>query len=191
MKIYTKSGDKGKTSLLSGKRVAKNHLRLSAYGEADQLNSTIGILCSYCENQNETKEFCGDLRQIQNKTFDLGSLLASDQETWKKFGLKKIESNDILLLEKKIDEMDKELPKLSNFILPGGGIASSYAHLARTTTRKVEREMISLIEAGFEDDVEENMIIWINRLSDYFFVLARFLCLKTKNKEVIWGEAKD
>ena len=163
-KIYTKTGDTGKTSLLGGQRVEKFHNRIEAYGTVDELNSFIGLLI--CETNNAN--IINSLLNIQNKLFNAGSKLAVEGKI--SFQIPEIIEDDIEFLEKKIDEMNEELPELKNFILPGGNRASSLAHVCRTVCRRAERRTLSIPD-------ESNMIIlkYLNRLSDYFFVLSRKL----------------
>lgn len=174
-KIYTKTGDDGTTGLLSGVRVKKSDLRLEAYGQVDHLNSTVGVLITSINDEN----IKNTLIEIQNKLFNLGSLLACPAEDIDKFKLKKIELDFISMLESKIDEMESDLPELKNFILPGGSLGSSYAHLCRTQARNVERRMIDL-------ELAENSLEFINRLSDYFFSLARYINKINGVDEIIW-----
>lgn len=174
-KIYTKTGDDGTTGLLSGKRVSKSDARLEAYGQVDHLNSLIGVLISEL-SLKETKE---DLLLVQNKLFNLGSLLACPAEDIEKFKLKTIEEETVSLLEIRIDSMEEELEPLKNFILPGGSKEASYAHVCRTQTRNVERRLVDI-------ELPKNSAEFINRLSDYFFSLARFLNKKASQKEIIW-----
>ncbi len=178
-KIYTKTGDDGTTGLLSGDRVKKSNIRLKTYGELDHLNSVVGSLVQVVDE--EKSEF---LIQIQNRLFDLGSLLACDVDSREKYKLKNISLNDIQELELKIDSHTEKLPALKNFILPGGSEAASRAHLCRTQTRNVERLMVEL-----KDEVNElpvNSIEFINRLSDFFFSLGRMINFEANKKEIEW-----
>jgi cob(I)alamin adenosyltransferase len=179
-KIYTKTGDDGTTGLLSGDRVKKSNIRLKTYGELDHLNSMVGSLVQLVDEKN-TKV----LIQIQNRIFDLGSLLACDAESRDKFKLKNIASEDITELESIIDEYTLKLPPLKNFILPGGSEAASRAHLCRTQTRNVERLMVELNDDAGELPI--NSIEFINRLSDFFFSLARMINFEANKKEIEWS----
>ncbi len=166
MKVYTKTGDKGQTSLLSGERVPKHHLRIEAYGTVDELNSFIGLLREY-EIGDNNKDV---LFKVQNLLFDLGAGLAVEKNKDKFATMKKVSSNDIELLESEIDKMNEELPALTSFILPGGSKAVATSHICRTICRRAERLCTNLAE---KTEVEELTIKYLNRLSDYLFVLAR------------------
>lgn len=181
IKIYTKTGDKGTTSLVSGKRVSKSDLRLDAYGSIDELNSVIGVLT----NALDAYGFQGVdrfLRRTQNHLFNIGSQLANtDTEIAQK--LPTITDEQIIAIETEIDEMTKDLPELKNFILPGGSSVSAHAHVARTVCRRAERDCCRLSE---QDTIPETIIPYINRLSDYLFVLARFFNFKLGVQDVTW-----
>jgi cob(I)alamin adenosyltransferase len=177
-KIYTKTGDKGETSLIGGKRVPKYHLRIEAYGTVDELNSFVGLI----RDHDISPHYKNILLQIQECLFIAESLLAKD-ETDKVIQLPCLKESDISLLETEIDIMNDELPQLSNFILPGGGKAASYAHVARCVCRRAERIIIELSE---KMPVQEIIIRYFNRLSDYFFVLARKLAQDTGAGDIIW-----
>lgn len=177
MKIYTKTGDKGETSLLGGTRVSKSDLRVELYGEIDELNSFIGSLQVLVNNDL--------LKSVQNNLFNLGSFLACEQENWDKFKLTKVSENLVDILEQAMDKMNSILPELKNFILPGGSEGASRSHLCRTITRRVERKLVqfSKIKGTI---IPENSIKLMNRLSDYFFVYSRYLNYESNIKEVIW-----
>ena len=182
MKIYTKSGDKGRTSLASGKRVSKSDLRLEAYGTADELNSFVGWLRALLDKQK------GDWREgvdaqlawVQNRLFDLGAILAGAQMS--------MAEGSVNQLEEWIDQMQEQLPELRAFILPGGGQMVAACHVCRTVTRRLERAMVVLEETKIEggEGVGEEVMIFVNRLSDYCFVLARFVALKEEIELPIW-----
>ncbi len=179
MKIYTKSGDKGETGLLGGKRTSKSSERIHTYGEVDELNSFIGLLISKSKlkKQNEL------MTKVQVTLFDLGSLLACDTDDWDKYKLKKIPASLVLELEKNIDEMTLQLPALKNFILPGGEEASSLAHVTRTIARRVERQLIKYsLDSGVD---VENSLELLNRLSDYFFTFARFVNFSEGKDDIV------
>jgi len=165
MKIYTKTGDDGKTSLIGGERVQKNHPRIEAYGTVDELNSFIGILRAQ-EIDTHSKDF---LINIQNNLFTICSLLAADSEKTEK-KLPQINQEDVSNLEKEIDVMNEKLPEIHSFVLPGGNQIVSYSHIARTVCRRAERTIIKLSE---EMPVNNIIIKYLNRLSDFLFVLAR------------------
>jgi len=178
MKIYTKTGDKGKTSFLDGKRVSKSHYRLEVYGTIDELNSYLGLIRSY----ESTKDYTSVLLTIQEKLFTIGSLLAV-QEDPTKFNLPEIIDTDITFLEGFIDSMEEDLPKMRNFILPGGDVVVSHIHIARCICRRSERLAIGLNE---KDSVEDNILVYLNRLSDYLFVLARRISNDLGAEEIPW-----
>ncbi len=180
MKIYTKTGDKGKTALLSGQRVTKNHPMIEAYGTVDECNSTIGAAQSFLEQPSK------QLQTIQETLFDIGAALslplsqATDaQKQWirQEFG------DEIELLEEWIDEMDKELPQLKHFILPGGHPAASLIHMARTFCRRAERLVTPFLE---KKEINESILIYLNRLSDYLFTKARMTNQQMKTPETEW-----
>lgn len=178
MKIYTKTGDKGTTALLGGTRVSKGHLRLEAYGTVDELNAHIGLL-----RDQEVNSVRRDiLKTIQDRLFTIGSNLATAPGK----ELQKIPSlleEDVTLLEKAIDEMEQDLPELKFFILPGGHQSVSFCHIARTVCRRCERNVVLLAEG---EDVAEIIIIYLNRLSDFLFVLGRKMAQELKAPEVSW-----
>jgi len=165
MKIYTKTGDKGLTSLIDGTRVPKHHLRIESYGTVDELNSYIGLI----RDQDIAAKHKDILKEIQDRLFTIGSSLASDPET-SKMKIPDLHTADIELLEKQIDLMDSELPALRHFILPGGSNAVSFCHIARCVCRRAERLSVHLSEDSFVDD---KVVVYLNRLSDYLFTLAR------------------
>jgi len=182
-KIYTKTGDEGKTSLVSGNRTFKSDLRIDLYGELDELNSRIGY--SYAllpEGMTEIKNF---LHVIQSALFDLGSNMACEFENREKFNLPQLTEDLITQIEKEIDGMDKDLEPLKNFILPGGTAASASIHLARTGSRNVERKLVHY-EHVTKEVLPPLSIIFLNRLSDYFFVLARYVNKKMNGPEILW-----
>jgi cob(I)alamin adenosyltransferase len=182
MKIYTKTGDKGDTALLGGARVSKADLRIYAYGTVDELNSYVGLLKDQEVNKNKSEL----LYQIQNNLFSIGSLLAA--QPGKKFSyLPEIKEEDVLILEREMDEMNKILPEMKNFILPGGGQAVSFCHIARCVCRRAEREVVNLSN---QEPVEKNLIIYLNRLSDYLFVLSRMMAKELGSEEIIWKGRK-
>lgn len=177
MKVYTKTGDKGQTSLIGGVRVAKNHSRIDAYGTIDELNSFIGLVRDYTRDtaQNDL------LYKIQNTLFVIGSNLASVPEA--KMEIPNLQDQEITELETAIDNMEEHLEPLKNFILPGGHPAVSHAHVARCVCRRAERLCVSVSEL---EDIDASIIPYLNRLSDYLFVLGRFLAKEREVAEVIW-----
>jgi cob(I)alamin adenosyltransferase len=177
-KIYTKTGDKGETSLIGGKRVPKYHERIEAYGTVDELNSYIGLIRDLDIGEH-SKEI---LTEIQDRLFTAESLLAEDTETSTRI-LPQLFEKDILLLEQEIDEMNKHLPALTSFILPGGDPLVSHCHIARCICRRAERISIRLSE---QYSVSELVVKYLNRLSDYLFVLARNVAYNKGVKEIVW-----
>jgi len=183
MKIYTKTGDSGKTSLLGGSRVAKYHLRIEAYGTVDELNSHVGLLRSYAIGDELTKV----LVAIQDHLFTIGSQLASEPGE-RKFPIPELKQDHIHFLEQHIDQMDETLPPMRNFVLPGGHLAVAQAHVARCVCRRAERIVLHLKD---ESDVPEPIPIYLNRLSDFLFVLSRKIALDLKVNETPWIPKKD
>lgn len=178
MKIYTKKGDKGQTSLFGGSRVPKNNLRIEAYGTVDELNSHIGLLRDSKVSEEDKK----DLIEIQDRLFTLGSILAADPKK-SNLQLPPLKSKDVTYLERQMDEMDKLLPEMKTFVLPGGDYTASNCHIARCVCRRAERCVIALTEY---EEVDEIILQYLNRLSDYLFVLARKIMLENKGEEVPW-----
>ncbi len=185
MKIYTKTGDQGKTSLYGGTRVKKSNLRIDAYGTVDELNSYIGLV----KDQLEDKEVIKDLLRIQNKLFALGAMLATplDKEKLKdgsdRLKIEKIEATEIQYLESKMDMMNESLDPMTHFILPGGHTIVSFCHISRCVCRRAERIAVELADS---EEINPYIIIYLNRLSDYLFVLARKLTKDYKVKEIPW-----
>ncbi|MVM37738.1 cob(I)yrinic acid a,c-diamide adenosyltransferase [Spirosoma sp. HMF3257] len=179
MKIYTKTGDKGQTALIGGRRVSKADLRIDAYGTVDELNSWIGLVRDQPVNEVRKEE----LKEIQDRLFTVGAELASDPEKVVKRAIPVIIEADVLRLEQAMDAMDAELPELRAFVLPGGNQSVSFCHLARTVCRRAERLVISLTE---ESPVDELVIQYLNRLSDYLFVLSRKMAQELNAEEVAW-----
>jgi len=165
MKIYTKTGDKGYTSLIGGTRVPKHHLRIESYGTVDELNSYIGLI----RDQDIAAHDKQMLKEVQDRLFTIGSSLASDPEKSKMI-IPDLHEGDIELLEKEMDAINEQLPELRHFILPGGNNAISFCHIARCVCRRAERLSVHLAE---ESRVDEKVNIYLNRLSDYLFTLAR------------------
>lgn len=179
-KIYTKTGDLGKTSLIGGTKVAKSHIRIEAYGTVDELNSFIGLLSDHLTVQ-QIKEL---LKEIQDRLFTIGSSLACDPEKDIKMKIPDLKEEDIRLLEKEMDKMNEVLPEMKNFILPGGHPAVSTAHICRCVCRRTERLCVSLREHN--DFIDPIIIKYLNRLSDYLFVLARYIAHTLHVDEVAW-----
>ncbi|MCD8193843.1 MAG: cob(I)yrinic acid a,c-diamide adenosyltransferase [Tannerellaceae bacterium] len=177
--VYTGTGDQGKTSLVGGQRVSKTDQRIESYGTVDELNSFIGLLRDMLTDPAD-RDF---LLFIQHKLFTIGSYLATDQETTELKIESKVTPESILRLEKEIDRIDAELPRIKSFILPGGAPSASQAHICRTVCRRAERGIYRLAAVS---TVEEPVLVFMNRLSDYLFVLARKECIKCNGEEIIW-----
>jgi cob(I)alamin adenosyltransferase len=165
MKIYTKTGDKGLTSLIGGTRVPKHHLRIESYGTVDELNSYIGLI----RDQDISAHDKEILKHIQDRLFTIGASLAADPER-SKMVIPDLHVTDIELLEREMDTMDQQLPPLKYFILPGGSNTISFCHIARCVCRRAERISVHLAE---ESEVDEKVNVYLNRLSDYLFTLGR------------------
>lgn len=179
-KVYTKTGDKGYTSLLGGTKVLKNNLRIEAYGTIDELNSFVGLLTDHLHS-DESKfiHTCAQLSAVQNILFKIGSIISKDPIKDIGFELPSINEEYIDGLEKWIDNMDSNLEELKNFIIPGGHIFISTAHVCRTICRRAER--LCVLES-----IPNEILIYLNRLSDYFFVLARYIAWKLNIPEKVW-----
>lgn len=185
MKIYTKTGDEGMTSLFGGTRVPKHHLRIESYGTLDELNSYIGLL----RDQEMEAHYKDVLNEIQDRLFTLGAILATppEKETLKngqpRLSIDLISENDCLFLENEIDAMDNSLPQMTHFVLPGGHTTVSYCHIARCVCRRAERLATHLNEI---EPIDGFVLKYLNRLSDYLFVLARKLTFDLKAEEIKW-----
>ena len=184
MKVYTKTGDKGTTLLIGGTRVPKHHIRIDAYGTVDELNAHIGLL-----RDSVPEQYIKELITIQNKLFTLGSFLALDKAKEKlangkdRLSIPKLTTTDISYLEQKIDKMEETLPPMTSFILPGGHKTVSICHICRTVCRSAERKTTQLNEA---EKIDEILLKFLNRLSDYLFVLARKLSIDLQASEIPW-----
>ena len=180
MKIYTKTGDRGTTSLFGGKRVEKNSVRIQAYGVVDELNSLIGlILADFADYSSQ--DVGKKLLRIQSELFVLGADLATPLNV--KVKIPRITKSYVTRLEREIDKWTKTLPQLKNFILPGGGKVGSKLHLARTIARRAER---SIVDLASEEKINTYAQIYINRLSDWLFTLARYINMLEKVSEISW-----
>jgi cob(I)alamin adenosyltransferase len=178
MKIYTKKGDKGETSLIGGKRVPKYALRIETYGTVDELNSYIGLI----RDQQVNEEHANRLLEIQDRLFTIGAILASDPSS--KMKIPALHDVDIAFLEESIDHMEAELEPMKSFVLPGGHTTVSFCHIARCVCRRAER---LVIELSHTEEIEENVIAYMNRLSDFLFVLSRKLSVELNAKEIPWS----
>ena len=180
MKIYTKTGDKGKSSLFGGKRVSKDDKRLEAYGTIDELNSLIGVAVA----ESGRKEIKNILQEIQNELFIVGSDLATPlDKKIKNFNLPRVTSEFTKQLEEQIDDLNSKIPELKSFILPGGTKVSSVIHLSRTICRRAERRVVTLSK---NEKINNQIIIYLNRLSDFLFVLARFENFINDTHDINW-----
>ena len=180
IKIYTKTGDLGSTSLIGGTKVPKSHIRIDSYGTVDELNSFIGLLSDQItDTRGKTM-----LKEIQDRLFTIGSSLACDPEKETKMEIPDLKEADITLLEHEIDWMNEVLPVMKNFILPGGHVAVSTAHIARCVCRRAERGCVNMQQQGMF--VEPLVIKYLNRLSDYLFVLARYIAHLLNVAEIPW-----
>jgi cob(I)alamin adenosyltransferase len=188
-KVYTRTGDKGETGLVSGNRTSKSDIRIDLYGELDELNSRVGVSTSLLSGDFEFQQIVPFLHHIQSAIFDLGSNLACEIENRAKYNLPQISDEFIQDIELEIDKLDSELEPLKNFILPGGTIAASSLHLCRTNARSVERKTI-LYYTTTNEELPQNTVIFLNRLSDYFFVLARYVNKVKKTDEINWKPRK-
>lgn len=180
MKIYTKTGDKGTTSLVGGSRIGKDDIRLESYGTVDELNSFMGLLYDSIDD-SELKE---QIDKIQSTLFNAGSQLASLPDDIEKYHIPVIKEEDVTMLEESIDKMQDDLPALRLFVLPGGLTSNSIAHICRSICRRGERRVISLQNSGAEG--LELVVKYLNRLSDYLFTVARYLSVKNTAKERTW-----
>ena len=180
-KIYTKTGDEGTTGLFGGRRISKSHLRIDSYGTTDELNAYIGLV----RDNVQDKAVRDMLKSVQDRLFTIGAILASDPE--KELPSPDLHESDIETLEQAMDEMDQELPALRNFILPGGHTLVSFCHIARTVCRRAERLVVALAET---EKVPAVIMKYLNRLSDYLFILSRKLAKDLNVDEVTWHARK-
>ncbi len=188
-KVYTKTGDAGETGLVSGNRTLKSDLRIELYGELDELNSRIGLACSLLGSELKFIQVINFLHHIQSAIFDLGSNLACEVDNREKYNLPQISNEFIQDIELEIDKLDSELEPLKNFILPGGSIVSSSIHLCRTNARSVERKLVHYFNYT-KEELPANSIVFLNRLSDYLFVLSRHTNKIMGNEEITWKPRK-
>ncbi|WP_396188244.1 cob(I)yrinic acid a,c-diamide adenosyltransferase [Flavobacterium sp.] len=190
MKVYTKTGDKGTTSLFGGARVPKHHLRIESYGTIDELNSYIGLI----RDQDINPFYKTILMEIQDRLFTVGAIMATPPEKevlkngQQRLNINRISEKDVNLLEVQIDAMDAELPPMTHFVLPGGHSTVSYCHITRCVCRRAERLATHLNE---EEPIDEAVLTYLNRLSDYLFVLARKLSHDLNAEEIKWIPRKE
>lgn len=180
-KIYTKTGDRGETSLIGGTKVPKSHLRIESYGTVDELNSWIGLVNDQLTDARSKQT----LKEIQDRLFTIGSSLACDPEKEPRMKIPDLKENDILFLEQEIDAMNEVLPEMKSFILPGGHVAVSNAHIARCVCRRCERICVHMHEENMF--IDQLVIKYLNRLSDYLFVLARYAGHLLGVEEIKWA----
>lgn len=184
-RIYTKTGDAGETGLVSGTRISKSDPRIDLYGELDDFNSRLGFATSFIEKENSLKATVDFLHHIQSAVFDLGSNLACEAGRRAEYKLPQIPESFIQEIEHEIDRLDSELTPLKNFILPGGSTAAAAFHIARTGARNVERMIIGYHKAT-KEDLPVHAVIFLNRTSDYLFVLARYMNKVQDGSERNW-----
>jgi len=190
MKVYTKTGDKGTTALFGGTRVPKHHIRIESYGTVDELNSYIGLI----RDQEINQLYKNVLIEIQDRLFTVGAVLATDPEKAilkngkERLNIPKISEADMALLENEIDRMEEALPPMTHFVLPGGHTTVSFCHIARCVCRRAERLSVQLNEV---EPIDESVLMYLNRLSDYLFVLARKLTFDLGAEEVKWIPRKE
>ncbi len=186
-RIYTRTGDKGTTALVGGKRVPKDSLRLEAYGTVDELNSIVGIVRTYVPTYRERlggefQWYSEMLRRLQNELFDVGSELATPPDGEYE-GMHKMGEGEVKLLEQEMDRMESELETLKSFTLPGGGVLNAFLHQARTVCRRAERVCWALSR---EEQINPQLIVYINRLSDHLFVQSRWIAKRAGEPEFLW-----
>lgn len=179
-KVYTRTGDAGMTSLVSGNRVSKDDIRVEAYGTVDELNSNIGVLLH--STKLDEQDIVALLRKAQNKLFNIGAYLANDRDDATLYGLSQ---DDVTALEKTMDRMNEQLPPMTGFVLPGGTRLSAQADRCRTITRRAERRVVTLARQAH---VEPLVLEYLNRLSDFFFVFARFNNISNQVEEIYWDK---
>ncbi len=188
-KVYTKAGDKGETSLAQGKRIFKDHPRVNAYGTIDELNSLVGIVrCFNLKKSDSVRrdKFESILQTIQQRLFDVGSILATDPTSDRK-NLPALTEQNVTWLEEVIDAMNEELSPLNSFVLPGGSPVNAFLHQCRTVCRRAEREIVTLSR---EEEIESNLIAYVNRLSDALFVFSRWTASTMNEDEFLWEPGK-
>ena len=178
--VYTKTGDKGTTGLIGGTRVPKSHIRLESYGTVDELNSNLGLLMTYLTNEND-RNF---ILAVQHKLFSIGSHLATDQEKVQLKEVSIIFPEDVEAIEQEIDKNDEILPQMHAFVIPGGSRGASICHICRTVCRRAERRILALSETC---TISADLLAYVNRLSDYLFVLARKINFEEGNSEIFWN----
>ena len=183
-KVYTRTGDKGMTSLVGGLRISKTDSRLEAYGTTDELSSHLGLLCAMMANDgNKLEEERRLLIRCQNNLFIIGSYLAIDQTQTPLYDFAKLPQGETTLLEERIDSLMAALPEKQGFVLPGGTVSAAQCHVCRTVCRRAERRILELAQHAY---VGEEIVEYVNRLSDYLFVLAKIINFNAGQREIIW-----
>ena len=180
--VYTKTGDKGTTGLIGGTRVPKTHIRLEAYGTVDELNSNLGLLATYLMDEH----YLNFVQSVQDKLFAIGSHLATDQEKVQLNDVSIITPAEVEAIEREIDAADEILPPLHSFIIPGGSRGSAVCHVCRTVCRRAERRILALSESC---TISADLLAYINRLSDYLFVLSRKMNFNEGKDEIFWNNS--
>lgn len=180
--VYTKTGDKGSTGLVGGTRVPKTHIRLEAYGTVDELNAHLGLLVTYLTEERDVNFILA----VQNKLFSIGSHLATDQEKVKLYDVSIIKDADVENIEHEIDAADELLPQLHSFVIPGGSRGAAICHICRTICRRAERRILTLSESY---TISPELLAYVNRLSDYLFVLSRKINFNDGNEEIFWNNS--
>ena len=183
--LYTRTGDKGETSLLSGSRLLKSDVRIDLYGNFDALNSHIGFFVSLLKKELKEESLEALLFKLQNTIFNIGSLLACESEKWKTYKLAGVPDGLILEIEKMLDLMDDQMDQLKNFIIPGGSQAAAYSHICRTFCRSVERDLVAYENLG--NKLPDQVLELTNRLSDFLFVVGRYVNFKQGIIESEWS----
>ena len=184
--VYTRTGDKGKTGLVGGARVAKDHARIEAYGTVDELNATVGMVRAALARSKAKKALDGILARVQNELFDLGAELATPDAERRKRG-PAIAEHHVTRLEEEIDRLNEDLPELRSFVLPGGGDVAAFLHLARTVCRRAERRTLTLSR---KEGIGAHVVPYLNRLSDALFVFSRSAAKADGFEEPLWEPAK-
>jgi len=182
-RVYTKTGDKGQTSLIGGDRVAKSSPRVECYGTVDEVNATLGLVRTSLESSAARDELLPIIERVQNELFNLGAELATP-DPGRRANTPHIEPRHAAALEADIDRLNDDLPELTSFVLPGGGWTSAYFHLARTVCRRAERLVVALADSG--EDVSAGAVVYLNRLSDACFVFGRWAAHKDGAAEPLW-----
>jgi cob(I)alamin adenosyltransferase len=185
MKIYTGSGDRGKTSLFSGERLSKNHVRIEAYGDVDELNSCLGVLAAALDPGTPSRT---ELQEIQSILLEIGAWLSTTPQSSSAADLETFNEESIRKLESAIDRMELSLAPLKGFIIPGGRMAAALAHVARTVCRRAERHVVAIsdtIKGGLPESYQQ-LLVYLNRLSDYLFVLARYCNHSAGEQDLLW-----